>query len=498
MKKLFSLVVAVIITETFFGQVPSSFKYQAVLRDASGSVRANASVSIDIAILQGSATGTQVFIENHGITTNEFGLVNLEIGSINAAGFSAIDWSAGPYFVKIIVDNTEMGTSQLLSVPYALYAKKAENGFSGNYEDLTNTPTLFNGSYNALTDLPALFDGSWANLTGKPSTLGGYGITDAMHTSHAANGITPTNISDWNIAFSWGNHSGLYRPISYVPVWSEISSKPNTISGFGITDAVTTAGNQNIAGNKTFTGTINASNKVITDVAGPVNSTDAANKAYVDEIKETIYNELLDAGMNGIVKDVEGNTYKTIKIGNQVWMAENLAFLPSLNTETIGSSSTTIPHYYVGADVQTVMEAKSTDYYKTYGVLYNWPAAVNACPSGWHLPSIAEWNILIDYLGGGVIAADKLKEVGTLHWVENRFATNESGFTALPAGIELPGQFEYFRFYCAFWSITESDASIAIKVSMMAEGAGNFDEDRHIIIDSGFKRNGMSVRCIKD
>lgn len=83
---------------------------------------------------------------------------------------------------------------------------------------------------------------SWSNITsGLPTTLSGYGITDGMSTSHAANGITNTNITNWNTAYSWGNHSGLYRPIAYVPAWSEITSKPTTLSGFGITDAAPAA-----------------------------------------------------------------------------------------------------------------------------------------------------------------------------------------------------------------------------------------------------------------
>jgi hypothetical protein len=142
MKRLFTLVSVVMVTAVLFGQAPYSFKYQAVLRDASGNVRSNANVGIDVAILHGSATGIQVYNETHIVTTNEFGLVNLEMGSKNPAGFSEIDWSAGPYFIKISVDNIEMGTSQLLSVPYALHAKTAENAFSGDYDDLRNKPDL--------------------------------------------------------------------------------------------------------------------------------------------------------------------------------------------------------------------------------------------------------------------------------------------------------------------------------------------------------------------
>ncbi|MBI4647355.1 MAG: hypothetical protein HY738_12410 [Bacteroidia bacterium] len=116
---------------------------------------------------------------------------------------------------------------------------KLPAGFSGNYNDLTNKPTLFDGNYNSLTNTPSLFDGTWSSLTGKPAfatiatsgsyndllnkptlfdgtwtsltekpiTLAGYGITDAMNTSHAANGITGTNISNWNTAYAWGNHA---------------------------------------------------------------------------------------------------------------------------------------------------------------------------------------------------------------------------------------------------------------------------------------------------
>jgi len=99
----------------------------------------------------------------------------------------------------------------------------------------------------------------------------------------------------------------------------------------------------------------------------------------------------------GKVKDVEGNIYKTVKIGKQWWMVENLAYLPAVNLPT--EESVTNPYYYVydyiGEDVDA---AKATDNYKTYGVLYNWAAAMNACPTGWHIPSDVEWTILSDYL----------------------------------------------------------------------------------------------------
>mgnify|MGYP006276498817 CR=1 FL=1 len=131
-------------------QSPDMFSYQAVARDDQGNVISSQDVGIKISILQGSATGTVVYAEEHSKTTNGQGLVNLMIGngSVTSGTFSNIDWSSGPYFVKVELDETggtsysTMGTSQLLSVPYAKYAESSANTFSGDYQDLANKPDL--------------------------------------------------------------------------------------------------------------------------------------------------------------------------------------------------------------------------------------------------------------------------------------------------------------------------------------------------------------------
>ncbi len=128
MKAFLLTFTAVIIAIAAFAQTPQSFNYQAVLRDANGQVLANHDVEIGIVLLQGSATGTEVFSEIHPVTTNGFGLANLQIGSENTTGMENIDWNAGPYFIKISVDGSVMGTSQLLSVPYALFAGAVAGG----------------------------------------------------------------------------------------------------------------------------------------------------------------------------------------------------------------------------------------------------------------------------------------------------------------------------------------------------------------------------------
>ncbi len=130
MKKVVLLFVAVMFVAITFAQTPQSFKYQAVARNAGGEFLTMQNVSLQISILQTEVGGTAVYVETHSIQTNEFGLINLEIGNgdLVSGDISTINWSADSYFVKIEMDATggtnyeEMGTSQLLSVPYALHA----------------------------------------------------------------------------------------------------------------------------------------------------------------------------------------------------------------------------------------------------------------------------------------------------------------------------------------------------------------------------------------
>ena len=135
MKKLILTLVIVVASLITIAQSPQSFNYQALLRNSSGQEITDQSVGIQISILQSGPTGTAVYVERFTSVTNEFGLINLAIGtgSVQSGTFSAIDWSSGPYYLKVELDEnggttfTEIGTSQLLSVPYALHAGKADN-----------------------------------------------------------------------------------------------------------------------------------------------------------------------------------------------------------------------------------------------------------------------------------------------------------------------------------------------------------------------------------
>ena len=130
MKKLYTILAAILLTATTFAQAPEKMSYQAVVRDGGDVLVTNQEVGMQISILQGSTTGTSVYTETQTPTTNINGLVTLEIGTGTTIDiFSDIDWSTGTYFIKTETDPiggssyTITGTSQLLSVPYALHAK---------------------------------------------------------------------------------------------------------------------------------------------------------------------------------------------------------------------------------------------------------------------------------------------------------------------------------------------------------------------------------------
>ncbi|MCP4090430.1 MAG: hypothetical protein GY746_11665, partial [Gammaproteobacteria bacterium] len=224
---------------------------------------------------------------------------------------------------------------------------------------------------------------------------------------------------------------------------------------------------------------------------------------------------------NPITDARDGNTYNTVLIGTQCWMAENLAYLPSVSPSGTGSASS--PYYYVyGYQGTDVSAAKATSNYNTYGVLYNWPAAMNGatssdsvpsgvqgiCPTGWYLPSDEEWKMLdgeVDSQYGypdpewdgllwrGSDAGGNLKETGTTHWNSpNTGATNTSGFTALPGGYrEYTGALYNLDIVSIYWSATDDNSGNAYDHSFYSNNAGSRRALAH-------KGHGYSVRCLRD
>ena len=234
-------------------------------------------------------------------------------------------------------------------------------------------------------------------------------------------------------------------------------------------------------------------------------ATNSAGTSYGNELTFTTDDIVTEASTiifnpditYGAISDVDGNTYKTIQIGNQIWMAENLR-TTRLNDETL------IPNVKDGkewGDLETPgyswYNNDAWDYSTVYGAYYNW-FTVNTgklCPSGWHVPSDTEWGTLSTYLGGGSIASGKLMETGNTHWLDPLSeATNSTGFTGLPGSVRFYDVFlEYSGYFFGdlgvlgyWWSASESGSDCFM-------GTSNFTGVVQLS-----KTDGASVRCLKN
>lgn len=196
------------------------------------------------------------------------------------------------------------------------------------------------------------------------------------------------------------------------------------------------------------------------------------------------------------IKDIDGNKYNVVKIGEQRWIGENLK-------TTKNSDNTQIP--LVTNDTEWINQYTpaycwynndSVTYAQIYGALYNWHTVETGklCPSGWHVPTDEDWKLLMDYVGGDDVAGSKLKEMGNSHWTDsNSDATNENGFTALPGGYRATnGKFLHMGIKGHWWTSTSFSYTHAVKKDI---------NDENGIVNSGNgnkSRGGVSIRCIKD
>lgn len=196
-------------------------------------------------------------------------------------------------------------------------------------------------------------------------------------------------------------------------------------------------------------------------------------------------NEVKSCEEESITDPRDGEKYKIVKIGTQTWFAENLRYSGSIPNVTGATTQQPAWAYYDNI----------AGYHATHGKLYNW-YAVNTgtlCPPGWHIPTIAEWNILISYLGGGTVAGAKMKN--TTGWAGDGNGDNSSGFTGLPSGRRRgsDGKFEAMRTNGYWWSSTEHDTytddALYKYLFYFTSDVGNLH---------GSKRGGFSCRCLRD
>lgn len=257
MKKLTTLILILLCAVTLFAQAPEKFTYQAVVRNANNTLVANAQVGVRVNILQGTATGSAVYSETHMVSSNANGLVTLNIGagSVLHGSFANIDWADGPYFLKTDIDPNGgndyniTSTQQLLSVPYAMYAKEAANSFSGDYNDLANTPQIptvptnvsafsndagYITSYSETDPVFNAWDKNYNDLTNRPQipTV----PTNVSAFTNDANYITATQVPSAQVNADWTAVSGaaqiLNKPTLFSGNYSDLVGKPTNLSQF--------------------------------------------------------------------------------------------------------------------------------------------------------------------------------------------------------------------------------------------------------------------------
>ncbi len=391
MKKLYTLL-TLVITLITFAQAPQGFNYQATVRNSSGALIVNQNVNFKFNVMLNSQTSVPVFTETHYVPTDDLGQVNLVIGQGTATTgtFSTINWGTGNYYLGIELNTgsgyVAMGTTQLLSVPYALYANS-----SGNAQ------------------IP-------------------------------------------NLAIVLATNNG-------------------------------------------------ANNLQIKNLANPTDAQDAVTKSFSEA--------QLQAQVVQLQAQIEAlQNYNMLQsgliIGQQDWATINLNVttyrdgtpIPQVTDPTQWANLTTGAWCYYNNDpVNGAIYGKLYNWYAVAGIHDNDPNTPNKilAPTGWHVPTDTEWTTLTTFLGGESVAGGKMKSTGTTLWQSpNTAATNESGFSGLPAGYRSTiGSFNNVGGNGYWWSSSEYDTANAWYRSL-----GYYDGVAYKT-NLG-KKLGFLVRCVRD
>ncbi len=481
--RLFLFVPAILFCFTIKAQTPEKFSYQAVIRNANGSLITDTQISLRISILRGSSSGTISYQELHSPTTDINGLISIEIGTgsvQNGLQIDTIEWQGSNYFIKTEAD-PENGTNysisgiyQLLSVPYALHAKT----FSGDMQQSkisnlalpTDSQDAVTKSYvdeilNILNDNGIVFCDFW---TGSQSLA-----TDSLIYFRDTSTMS---VESWIWDFGDGATSTDQHP-------------SHTYSSPGL-----------------YTVSLYASNGTI--------SYEQSKENYI-----MVHDIIAGEGLT----DYDGNTYTSIIIGTQEWMGSNLAVIHYPNGSSIphdpswensGNNDEDDAYCWMNNDISTKED---------YGALYNYAAACNGtphsggpeiiqgvCPAGWHLPSRDEWNTLKSYLtenGYNYNMIQYQRKEGKSMAVNSGWSTeytdegdvgfdqqsnNSSGFSGVPVGYRYADKNFYNNAKRAYWWTSSEGTSTAARSMELHNNLPNINEGYHN------KSVGMNIRCLKD
>jgi len=524
-------------------------------------------VGVRVSILQGSPTGAVVYSEVYqpNPSTNANGLLGFNIGSgVPSVGlFAQINWSQGPYFVRVEADPNGgtnyfiTSVSQLLSVPYALHARTADVpglpgpqgpqgavGPTGPQGPMGQTGPA--GPQGVPGNVGAVGPQGPIGLTGAVGPQGPAGSNGAVGpqgpiglTGPAGpqgsfpSGTQPGEMNYWNgttwVSVPPGTNGQVLTFCNGVPSWngcfpsvittpiSNITSNSIVTGGNVVSQGLSsvtargvaygTATNPTILNNTTSNGA--GTGVFITNLIGLLHSTTYYVRAYATNSVGTAYgNEVGFTTLSAVpaftcgtstVSDVDNNTYTTVQIGTQCWTQSNLKVSKYRNGDNIptGLSNSAWQNTTSGAYAIYNNDAAND---ALYGKLYNWFTVNDSrglCPTGWHVPSDAEWTTLTTFLGGLSLAGGAMKSTATQPtpggWIApNTGATNSSGFTGVPGGNrDSGGGFYNLGNYGDWWSSSDAGSGNAWYRELIYYGANAHRSYYN-------HRDGFSVRCVKD
>lgn len=365
MKNLLTLLLITLLSSTLLAQSPEKMSYQAVIRDANSQLITTHAVGMQISILQTTATGSAVYVERQYPTTNANGLVSIEIGlgTVISGNFSAIDWSNGPYFIKSETDlngganYTIVGTSQLLSVPYALYAKTSGSstpgptGLQGSTGPSGGTgPTGATGWFGPTGPTGVAITGPTGN-TGATGVNGIIGNTGATGTYGPTGAMGHTGITGATGSTGVDGNTGVIGATGSTGVIGATGVDGNTgaIGATGMTGPTGAQGIQGATGIMGPTGpdsqTLALNGNMLSISSGntvALNYTDtsASNEIQVLSISnDTIF--LANGGFVKLPAEIDGDTLNELqtisRTGLNISLSDGGSFLDSVNTQSLAS-----------------------------------------------------------------------------------------------------------------------------------------------------------------